>query len=268
MRSLVFIFILLGSEGAWAKTAEPCEGPLTAPTAKKTDPDAVEAARIWGLLEAFWAQKLGPRFKPTKLVFYHGTIQSGCGLIEAAKGPVYCGADGKTYLDFSFWKDLEHRFKSPGVGARVYALAHEYGHHIQSLLEVLFPTLKLRERAPAPDGLIVSQLNELWADALAGFFIREMHQTQRMSGDETIQAARCTSNIGDDQVYQSGEVGPECFRHGSSQQRQDWFLRGFRAKNATDTNPFILSPRIRELSAATQKRLEKIYLPIRNWRPF
>lgn len=268
MRIFVLILSLITSDAVWAKATDLCEDPLTATTEKKTDGDLLEAARIWGLLEAFWAQKLGPRFRPTTLVLFTDAIPSECGFVDSGKGLVYCGADEKTYLDPSFWRELEYKHKSPGVGARVYALAHEYGHHIQNLLQVLSPTIRLVRRARKTEGLAISRLNEIWADALAGYFIREMYRTQRMSEDEIIQAVTCTGNIGDDRIYQPVELTPDCFRHGTGKQRQEGFFRGFNATTATETNPFLHSPLPEELTKRTRRKLELLYLPLKEAPPF
>jgi predicted metalloprotease len=171
----------------------------------------------------------GRTYQEPTLVLFSGMVASACGRADASVGPFYCPADGKVYLDFSFFDDLHRRYGAPGDFAQAYVIAHEIGHHVQNLLGISEKADQLRRRLSTADANRLSVMMELQADCFAGVWAH--HANQRRSllepGDieEGINAA---SAIGDDRMQRrsQGYVVPDAFTHGSSKQRVDWFKRG------------------------------------------
>lgn len=175
-------------------------------------------------------QSGGRQYQEPKLVLYTGVTRSACGVGQAQMGPFYCPADGKVYLDLSFFDDLHRRFGAPGDFAQAYVIAHEVGHHVQNLLGISDKVNALRIRLNEEEFNRISVRMELQADFYAGVWA---HHAQRMrdlleQGDieEAIGAAEA---IGDDRLQRQsqGYVVPDSFTHGTSEQRVRWFRRGF-----------------------------------------
>ncbi len=199
------------------------------------DPQADFVARILGDTEDTWAVLL-PRetevsYEPAKLVLYRDVIQSACGTGSAAMGPFYCPGDRRVYLDLSFFDQLERRFGAPGDFARAYVIAHEVGHHIQTLLGTS-QQVRAKQR-----GLSETQANqlsvrqELQADCFAGLWAHHAKkQRDLLEAGDIEEGLRAASAIGDDTLQRKsrGAVVPESFTHGSSAQRIHWFTEGFK----------------------------------------
>src|SRR6266508_712695 len=177
-----------------------------------------------------WARILGNRYERTKVVLFRDAIQSACGFAEAATGPFYCPGDRKVYLDLGFFNELDRRFGAPGDFAQAYVVAHELGHHIQSLLGLMDRGMRDRQGAQS-----ASVALELQADCFAGVWGHAASQGGRFQaghvelepGDAN-EALRAAASIGDDRLQKmaTGRVMPDRFTHGSSAQRVDWFRRG------------------------------------------
>ncbi|HJY37337.1 MAG TPA: neutral zinc metallopeptidase [Steroidobacteraceae bacterium] len=167
--------------------------------------------------------------KPT-LVLFSGAVQSACGFAEAAVGPFYCPGDRQVYIDLSFYDELQNRFGAPGDFAQAYVVAHEVGHHVQTLLGISERNMAARQRASAGEANELSVRQELQADCFAGIWAHNADRSRQLleSGDieEGLNAAAA---IGDDRLQKQsrGYVSPESFTHGSSEQRVRWFKRGF-----------------------------------------
>ena len=173
---------------------------------------------------------LGENYREPKLVLFTGSVQSACGTAGASTGPFYCPGDEKLYIDLSFYDELQKRFKAPGDFAMAYVIAHEVGHHIQNLLGTMDKMNQLRSRLSEEDYNKYSVRLELQADFYAGVWA---HYTDKSKGlleegdlDEAINAA---SAVGDDRIQKQsqGYVVPESFTHGTSEQRNRWFYKGF-----------------------------------------
>ena len=171
----------------------------------------------------------GGSYKEPRLVLFRKAVRSACGLGQAAMGPFYCPADQKVYIDLSFYSDLKHRFKAPGDFAQAYVIAHEVGHHVQTLLGI---SQKVREAKQGLSEVAQNRLTvrqELQADCLAGIWAHHADRSRQLleSGDveEGLAAA---SAIGDDRLQKQsqGYVTPDAFTHGSSAQRVKWFKVG------------------------------------------
>jgi predicted metalloprotease len=184
-----------------------------------------DTEQAWG--EIFAAS--GRTYEQPKLVLFSGAVQSACGFAEAAVGPFYCAGDRKVYIDLSFYHDLQERFGAPGDFAQAYVVAHEIGHHVQTLLGISERNMAARQRANEAEANALSVRQELQADCFAGIWAHNADQSRQLleSGDieEGLNAA---SAIGDDRLQQQGRgyVTPESFTHGSSEQRVRWFKRG------------------------------------------
>lgn len=167
--------------------------------------------------------------KPT-LVLFSGAVQSACGFAQAAVGPFYCPADQKVYIDLSFYTDLQDRFRAPGDFAQAYVIAHEVGHHVQTLLGISEKVHREKARLGEVEANQLSVRQELQADCFAGIWAYHADRTRELleRGDieEGLNAA---SAIGDDRLQKQsrGYVTPESFTHGSSEQRVRWFKRGY-----------------------------------------
>ena len=172
----------------------------------------------------------GSSYTEPTLVMFRGSVQSGCGGASAASGPFYCPADQRLYIDLSFYEELQNRFRASGDFALAYVVAHEVGHHIQTLLGTSQKVAAMRQRVSEEEYNRYSVMLELQADFYAGAWA---HHAQRMknileSGDieEALNAAQA---IGDDNIQKQsqGYIVPESFTHGTSAQRVYWFKKGF-----------------------------------------
>ena len=185
-------------------------------------------------------QKAGRDYREPSLVLFSGSVRSACGFAQAAMGPFYCPADQKVYIDQSFYSDLQNRFRATGDFAQAYVIAHEVGHHVQTLLGISEQVQRQQSQLSKAEANQLSVRQELQADCLAGIWAHHADRTRSLleRGDieEGLNAA---SAIGDDRLQKQsqGYVTPESFTHGSSAQRVTWFKRGYASGdlNACDT---------------------------------
>lgn len=178
--------------------------------------------------------------EPT-LVLFSGAVESACGFAQAAVGPFYCPRDQKVYIDLSFYEDLKNRFRAPGDFAQAYVIAHEIGHHVQTLLGISEKVHALRSRLNEVESNQLSVMQELQADCLAGVWAHHAHRTRQILEEGDIEEAlNAASSIGDDNLQKQtrGYVTPDSFTHGSSDQRVRWFTRGFRTGDISQCNTF------------------------------
>ncbi len=171
----------------------------------------------------------GLTYRQPKLVLFTGQTQSACGLGKAAVGPFYCPADQKVYIDLSFYDDLKRRHQAPGDFAQAYVIAHEVGHHIQTLLGISRKVQDFKGRVSQIEGNQLSVRQELQADCFAGIWAHNADKArQLLEKGDLEEALNAASSIGDDRLQQQarGYVTPESFTHGSSAQRVRWFKVG------------------------------------------
>lgn len=168
----------------------------------------------------------GKTYEQPKLVLFSQGVETGCGFAQSNVGPFYCPADHKVYIDLNFYQELQNRFGAPGDFAQAYVVAHEIGHHVQTLLGISGRTQAARQQAGAAEANALSVRQELQADCFAGIWAHNANESRQIleSGDveEGLNAA---SAIGDDRLSQ-GRAAPESFTHGTSAQRVRWFKRG------------------------------------------
>lgn len=183
----------------------------------------------------------GQTYRKPKLVLFSGQTSSACGLGRAAMGPFYCPADQKVYIDLSFYNDLKERHQAPGDFAQAYVIAHEVGHHVQTLLGVSRKVHELRSRVSKVEGNQLSVRQELQADCFAGIWAHHANRTRQiLEQGDVEEALNAASSIGDDRLQQQagGRVTPESFTHGSSAQRVKWFKVGLQTGSLKDCDTF------------------------------
>ena len=182
--------------------------------------------------EDTWQQifaQSGQDYPEPKLVLFSGQTRSACGLGDAAMGPFYCPGDRKVYIDLSFYKDLQTRHGAPGDFAQAYVIAHEVGHHIQTVLGISSKLHAQKQRVSKQQANQLSVRQELQADCLAGVWGHHADRAKNMLEQGDLQEALvAAAAIGDDRLQKQGRgyVTPESFTHGSSEQRIRWFKRG------------------------------------------
>ncbi len=203
-----------------------------APPTNDEQADFVRA--ILGDTEDTWGQIFqqgGRQYKNPTLILFRGQVQSACGFASSASGPFYCPADQRVYLDMEFFREMSQRFKAAGDFAQAYVIAHEVGHHVQTLLGVSAKVDAARQRGmrmEGDNGLLVRQ--ELQADCLAGVWANNAQKRLNWLEPGDIEEALNAANaIGDDRLQQQGQgrVVPDSFTHGTSAQRVRWFKTGF-----------------------------------------
>jgi predicted metalloprotease len=168
--------------------------------------------------------------KPT-LVLFSGRVESACGLANSAVGPFYCPADGKVYIDLSFYQDMQRKLNAPGEFARAYVLAHEVGHHVQNLLGYSAKVHQARQTLSKAEANKMSVRLELQADFLAGVWAHHAEKKFNFLEKGDVESAMNAANqIGDDRLQKQaqGYVVPDAFTHGTSKQRMRWFNEGLR----------------------------------------
>jgi uncharacterized protein len=182
--------------------------------------------------------RAGLEYQDTTMVLFNGTTMSGCGRASSATGPFYCPADRKVYLDASFFKELENRFGAPGDFAEAYVIAHEVGHHIQTLLG----TEDAVQREIQKDPSLANELSvrlELQADCFAGVWARSAQAAGILEPGDLKEGLTAAAAIGDDRIQETttGRIDPEKFTHGTSDQRVHWLQTGIQVGNpdACDT---------------------------------
>jgi uncharacterized protein len=251
---LIGIIILLavlflgggGGLGDLGQLNDQTVGPGTATTDLQTECRTGENAneredcRIVGVVnsvQAYW-QKTLRGYEPTKTRFFDGVIQTGCGAASKEVGPFYCPVDGYVYIDLGFFDELQSKLGARGGPlAEAYVLAHEYGHHVQDLVG----TLRSANRNTGPQGGQVRV--ELQADCYAGLWVGHALDTgfiEDITRQDVADALDAAAAVGDDRIQAraQGRVTPESWTHGSSQQRQTWFVRGINGTGPQSCDTF------------------------------
>lgn len=186
-----------------------------------------------------WEQILGPQYERARLVLFRDAIDSACGFAQSATGPFYCPADRKVYIDLGFYDELRQRFRAGGDFAQAYVLAHEIGHHVQTLTGTEQQVRRLQGANPA-DANALSVRMELQADCYAGVWGHSSAQRNILEEGDVEEGLNAAAAIGDDRIQRmgGGRVSPERFTHGSSAQRVEWFRRGLESGRVDACNTF------------------------------
>ena len=205
---------------------------------------------IGGNINDIWAQKL-QGYQPPKVVIYEQGTPTGCGYGQSAMGPFYCPTDRTVYLDLNFWQEMETQLGASGADfARAYVIAHEFGHHVQTLTGTSDQVRRAQQRAMARGGGGQAESNrysvalELQADCYAGVWARN---ASAVSGGQVAlepgdieEGMKTAQAIGDDTLQRrsGGRVSPESFTHGSSAQRVEWLQRGYQSGDPASCDTF------------------------------
>jgi predicted metalloprotease len=218
-------------------------------TGTPTDDVGKFVAAVLGSADQTWKvifEKEGGTYQRPRLVMFSGATRSACGAAQSAMGPFYCPPSREVYLDTSFFRDLERRFRGCSGEAckfaQAYVIAHEVGHHVQNQLRILPRVQQAQQRAGSRAEANQLQVRvELQADCFAGVWAHHAEQRWKVMQPGDIEAAMQTAAaIGDDMLQKrsQGYVVPDSFTHGSSAQRQRWFMTGFRQGTVQACNTF------------------------------
>jgi len=195
-----------------------------------------ETEDVW--TELFRQQ--GRHYEYPKLVLYTGTVQTGGGYATSATGPFYAPGDHKVYIDLSFYQELQEKFQAPGDFAMAYVIAHEVGHHVQTLLGIMEKVHSLQSGLPEEEANQYLVRLELQADYLAGVWAHYANRMKLLETGDLDEALNAASAVGDDRIQKAarGYVVPDSFTHGTSEQRRRWFYKGFTAGNLDEGDTF------------------------------
>lgn len=182
----------------------------------------------------------GKTYEKPRLVLFTGAVDSACGTASSAVGPFYCGGDKTIYLDVSFFDELGSRFGASGDFAPAYVIAHEVGHHVQNLQGTLDQVNNYRRRASEREANAASVRLELQADYYAGLWAHHAKSIASLDRADIEEAMTAANAIGDDTLQRQaqGQVVPDSFTHGTSEQRMKWFLKGFQSGTMKGGNTF------------------------------
>jgi len=239
--SLVFhrnLFTLLGgggSVGTDTSQSRPVNDASEEPEVHFVSFVLDDAQHTW---EGILQQQRKP-YRHAKLVLFRDAVRSGCGVAQSASGPFYCPEDEKVYIDLSFYDELKRRFGAPGDFAQAYVLAHEIGHHIQKLLGTEQQVQRAMQQHPEQKNQYSIRL-ELQADCYAGIWGHSTEQRKILEAGDVDEAMRAAAAVGDDrlQKMETGQVTPDTFTHGTSEQRTHWFMQGMNSGNLSACNTF------------------------------
>ncbi|WP_018350708.1 KPN_02809 family neutral zinc metallopeptidase [Longispora albida] len=203
-------------------------------------------------IQSYWSQGLqqnfGRAYRPAPTNFFSGAVRTACGQASSGVGPFYCPGDSAVYIDLTFYDELARRFGAPGQFAQAYVLAHEYGHHVQNLLGTEAQMRRAQQRDPG-NANQYSVMLELQADCYAGVWAKSATATTDQRGkpifktltqQDIQQAVQAAGAVGDDSIQKkaTGSINEAAWTHGSSAQRQEWFIRGYDTGDPKQCNTF------------------------------
>lgn len=222
-----------GGSGQQVQTQRP-------PTGELTDIQRV-SLRVLGSTERRWTdifKAQGQQYPAPTLVFYSQNGQSGCGAAQSAMGPFYCPADQRIYIDTDFFNEMESRFNAPGDFPIGYIIAHEVGHHIQTITGEATRIRKAQQGVSEAEGNALQVKMELQADCYAGVWAAR--DTNLMEPGDLEEGMRAAEAIGDDTLQKAGgrRPVPESFTHGSSAQRMEWLRKGLSTGDPVQCDTF------------------------------
>jgi uncharacterized protein len=216
-------------------------GPAGAP------PPSEEAAFVEFLTEdvqAVWAEEFARadrQYTPARVNLFTAQVDTACGAATSAVGPFYCPADQEVYIDLDFFDELRSRFGAPGDFAQAYVIAHEIGHHVQNLLGVSDEVRQEEQEASSQEEANRWSVRlELQADCLAGVWAHSVYARGDLEPGDVQEGLTAAAAVGDDRIQEQAgmEVNPETWTHGSAEQRQHWFNRGYESGDSANCDTF------------------------------
>lgn len=193
--------------------------------------------------QSTWRQTFaadGESYDPAQMVLYSGAVRTdGCGSATSAVGPFYCPADERVYLDLSFYEDMKRQLGASGDFAWAYVIAHEMGHHVQRETGTSSEVERLSRSDPS-EANELSVRQELQADCYAGVWASTVFAAGDLEEGDLDEAFNAAEAVGDDRLQKqaTGHVDPDSFTHGTSEQRRNWFNRGFESGDPSACDTF------------------------------
>ena len=183
---------------------------------------------------------MGQTYRMPTMVLYSGATSTGCGTGQSSAGPFYCPADQKLYIDLSFYNTMKNQLGAEGDAAFAYVLAHEVGHHVQTLLGTIQQVHQAQQQANTTEKNALSVKLELQADCYAGvwgYFAQKDGLFEEGDIEEAFNAAQA---VGDDTLQRraQGYTVPHTYTHGTAAQRQQWLQRGLQTGDINQCNTF------------------------------
>ena len=200
--------------------------------------------KVYNETDEVWAAEYaasGGEYRAPRMAFFTGSVQTGCGAASAEVGPFYCPPDERIYFDLDFLTQLQRDFGAEGRYAQAYILAHEFGHHLQTLNGTERQVRQAQQLNPrAANELSIAM--ELQADCLAGVWGRLANDKGNVAitDAELQQALNAAAAVGDDRIQRKtqGQVNPESWTHGSAEQRQEWYQTGYDSADPASCDTF------------------------------
>ncbi len=220
----------------------PGQGSKTA--AGSSDEMKVFIGRVLADTEKVWNkvfESFGEKYEEPQLVIFTRGTRTACGVGQTQMGPFYCPLDQKIYIDLAFYDELKRRFNAPGDFAQAYVVAHEVGHHVQTLLGIADKVQGMKQRMTERESNALQVRMELQADCLAGVWANLNHQlNNRLEPGDIEEGLRAANAIGDDMIQKKmqGHVVPDAFTHGSAEQRMRWFTNGYKSGKMQSCDTF------------------------------
>jgi uncharacterized protein len=226
------------------QSAAPTQDAAPAESSRPTDEGGDFLSVVLADTEDTWGEifrQAGAEYTPPRLRLFEGGTRSGCGAASSEAGPFYCPADQRVYIDLNFFRELEQRFQAPGDFAQAYVLAHEVGHHVQTLTGISEQVRNAQSRASEEEKNALQVRMELQADCYAGIWANHAQRSRQILEDGDLEEAmRAAAAVGDDLIQKrtQGYVVPESFTHGSAEQRMRWFRQGLQAGQISSCDTF------------------------------
>ena len=198
-----------------------------------------ETENVW----SNYFKKIGLTYQMPKLVLYEGATHTACGTGQASAGPFYCPSDHKLYIDLSFYNTMKNQLKAEGDAAFAYVLAHEVGHHVQTLLGTIQKVNQAQRQVSEKESNALSVKLELQADCYAGVWGYYAQKDGLFEAGDIEEAYNAAEAVGDDALQQraQGYTVPHTYTHGTSAARKKWFQRGLQTGDINQCNTFALS---------------------------
>lgn len=241
---LLVVFLLGGDPSQLLESLPMTSGTEQVEASAEEDQMAQFVSVVLKDTETVWSkifEESNSTYRQPKLVLFRSEVESACGFASAASGPFYCPSDEKVYIDLSFCDQLKTRFGAHGDFAVAYVVAHEVGHHVQNLLGILDEVQKKRSGLSEKRSNQLTVRLELQADFLSGLwahYAQEMLNT--LEAGDIDEAANAAAAVGNDnlQMKYQGRIVPDSFTHGTSAQRKEWYLKGYKTGDFEESDTF------------------------------